>query len=162
MSAASWRPSRVCWLACLLALCGCAVIKVERGAGPSMTAAVRASVPGDFTLSNRTLQELYRLDLYRLYPDSLDDVAARLHAEAVASPQPETLFALAEINHVRGRKLEKEDDCRATLCYFRSAGYAWHYLFGEAGVANNPTAAFDPRFRLACDVYNTSLARCLV
>jgi pimeloyl-ACP methyl ester carboxylesterase len=162
MSAAWRRSTGLCWLLALAA-CGCAAVRVERsGGGPSLTAAVHASLPGECTLSSRTAQELYRLDLYRLFPDNLDDLAARLHAEAVASPRPEILFALAEVNLFRGRNLEKEDDPRATLCYFRSAGYAWHYLFGEGGVGTSPTAAFDPRFRLACDLYNTSLARCIV
>lgn len=161
MSAPLTKSHSLC-LAGLLLACGCSVVRVEPGAGPSITAAVRSSAPGDASLSARTVQELYRLDLYKLYPGSMGDLAARLHADAVEASRPELLFALAEVNHVRGRQLEKEDDPRATICYFRAAGYAYHYLFGEAGVASSPEAAFDPRFRLACDLYNTALARCLV
>jgi pimeloyl-ACP methyl ester carboxylesterase len=160
MLAASRRLTSVCFL--LAAVAGCSVARIERGAGPTLGAAIRSSAPTDSSLSIRTLHELYRLDLYRLYPDHLDDLAARLHAEAVNEARPELLFALAEVNLLRGRNLEKANDPRASICYFRSAGYAWHFLFGDSAAAGRPIAAFDPRFRLACDLYNTSLARCLV
>src|SRR5689334_22198100 len=89
MRAASRRLISVC-LALALAT-GCSMTRLERGPGPSLGGALRASAPTDESLSLRTLHELYRLDLYRLYPDSLDDLAARLHAEAVNDPKPETL-----------------------------------------------------------------------
>lgn len=161
MTPASRSLSPVCCLVALAVVGGCSIARIERGSGPSLAGSFRSSAPSDSSLSPRTLQELYRLDLYRLYPDSLDALAARLHAEAVNDPRPEFLFALAEVNHLRGRALEKDNDPRATICYFRSAGYAWHYLFGVSGVAGSSTAPFDPRFRLACDLYNTALARCL-
>src|SRR5262245_46349861 len=94
---------RLCGLAAVLFVCGCSVVGVDPGPGPSLSAAVRATLPTDTGLSTRTRQELYRLDLLRLYPDSIDDLAARLHADAVAQPRPELLFALAEVNLVRGR-----------------------------------------------------------
>jgi pimeloyl-ACP methyl ester carboxylesterase len=142
----------------LLLAAGCAFVRVDPGPGPSVTGSLRASVPGDSTLSSRTIQELYRRDLLALYPTSLDELAARLHADALNDPDPAVLFALSEVNYLRGRKLEKEDDPRATICYFRSAGYAYHFLLGAKGGA----APFDPRFRVACDLYNTALARCLM
>src|SRR5262245_4535007 len=158
----AFRPPAFCFLVSLLLACGCSAVRLEPGTGPSLTAALRASLPGEVTLSTRTLQELYRLDLYNLYPDSLSELATRLHADALEDPRPQRLFPLAEVNHRRGRRLEKEDDRRATICYFRAAGYAYHFLFGQAGLTSSEAGAFDPRFRLACDLYNTALARCLV
>src|SRR2546421_738678 len=62
----------------------------------------------------------------------------------------------------------------ATACYYLCAGDAYHYLFAAAdagpgaGGAGAPAApplsprdAFDPRFRLACELYNAGLAKCI-
>jgi pimeloyl-ACP methyl ester carboxylesterase len=61
--------------------------------------------------------------------------------------------------------------------YYLCAGYAYHYLFATTEAKQPilqadlqlvshfprlaPPEAFDPRFRLACDLYNTGLAKCL-
>jgi pimeloyl-ACP methyl ester carboxylesterase len=73
-------------------------------------------------------------------------------------------MALAEVNYARGRKAEKtaRDGPHAALFYFRAAGYAYHFLFGATAQARSSTAPFDPRFRIACDLYNTALARCVI
>src|SRR5262249_13838196 len=62
----------------------------------------------------------------------------------------------------------------ACAYYYLSAGYAYHYLFGPSAATEEdvqpvkaesppspPTEAFDPRFRLACDLYNAGLAKCI-
>jgi pimeloyl-ACP methyl ester carboxylesterase len=164
MLAALSLLARRCHVAGLLILLatGCSTVHVESGPGPSITAALRLSLPGETGLSARTMQELYRRDLAALYPTSLDELAARLHADALAEPSAALLFALAEVNHARGRKAEKSHDPHAALCYLRAAGYAYHFLFGPDAQVCKPAAAFDPRFRVACDLYNTALARFLV
>jgi pimeloyl-ACP methyl ester carboxylesterase len=154
------RFVRMTGLLVLLAA-GCSLVRVETGPGPSVTAALRLTVPGDNGLSARTIQELYRRDLLALYPDSLDDLATRLHTDALTDPAPATLFALAEINYARGRKADRADDPRAALYFFRAAGYAYHFLF-DPPAGSKALTSFDPRFRVACDLYNTALARCLV
>ncbi len=156
MARSSW------FLVGLLLVAGCSVVRVEPGGGPTVAGALRLSLPGDGGLSARTAQELYRRDLLALFPDSMDDLAARLHADALLEPAPELLFALSEVHYQLGRRAEKNQDPRAPLCYFRAAGYAYHFLFGYPQQAKRPIAAFDPRFRVACDLYNTALARCLV
>ncbi len=100
-----------------------------------------------------------------------------------ANPQPDLVFALAEINYVRGRKAERHDCAHATAYYYLCAGYAYHYLFDEPPrpapdmecnlrtVGNPPgplpdrfsprASIFDPRFRLACELYNAGLAKCI-
>jgi hypothetical protein len=109
---------------------------------------------------------------------------------ALQDPQPDLLFALAEISYQRGRDAERAGRCDAITCYYLCAGYAYHYLFDDyrpAGVLGDDAhkdgveqvggpdsvqrtlwrerrrarQAFDPRFRLACDLYNAGLAKCI-
>ncbi|HEY7153174.1 MAG TPA: hypothetical protein VH575_04360 [Gemmataceae bacterium] len=167
----------------LAALPGCASIRVDHTHRPALLAAWRASAVLRDEVSPRTLQTLRQYDLAKWYADSPDETAAKLHALVLRDPQPELLFALAEINYVRGRKAEKHDCGHATACYYLCAGYAYHYLFDEppkpapdmeanlsiVGYSSGPrpvhhvprSPIFDPRFRLACDLYNAGLAKCI-
>jgi pimeloyl-ACP methyl ester carboxylesterase len=141
------------------AVLGCgSSITVRRAAGPGLLDDWRASAVEAEELSPRTQQTLHRWDLDRIYLHQPLVAYARLQALAANDPQPDFLFALAEISYLLGRQAEKWECCRACLFYYFSAGYAYHYLFDDAGRTSNP---YDPRFRLACDLYNTSLAKCI-
>ncbi len=154
------RPPWTCLaLACALLLAGCASIRVRRAEEPALTGAWRASAVGGDDLSPRTRQTIRQLDLDALYPGHLAELSAKLHGEAVRSPRLDLLFALAEVNYLRGARAEKKDPREASVYYYLAAGYAYHYLFdGPPGEQNN---GFDPRFRLACYLYNAGLAKCL-
>ncbi len=123
--------STFCILHSAFLLAGCASIRVDRTHRSDLFTTWRASAIRCDALSPRTLQTLRQWDLADLYAHSPDEAAAKLHAEAVRDPQPELLFALAEINYVRGRKAEKHDCGHATAYYYLCAGYAYHYLFDE-------------------------------
>lgn len=149
------------------AVSGCAGISVQPGQHLGLLAAWKASTSNADEVSPRTLQTLRRWDLDTLYYQSPTDAAVRLHVVAVQDSQPDLLFALAEINYLLGRRYEKNTGSEACIYYYLCAGYAYHYLFDnhpecrrEAGAPDgvNP---FDPRFRLACDLYNTALAKCI-
>src|SRR5262245_40222105 len=63
---------------------------------------------------------------------------------------PDILYALAELSYIHGRSAAKREYMLAT------AVYAYAYLFPEGdGIRPGP---FDPRFRIAADLYNWSLA----
>ncbi len=122
----------------------------------------------------RTEQTLRQLDLTATYDSDPDEAVAQLHATALKEPLPDFLFALAEINYLQGRKRENWQAQKAICHYHLCAGYAYHYLFAtadrkpdvgsdNAGVCRMlaPQNAFDPRFRLACDLYNQSLSKCI-
>lgn len=141
-----------------LLLGGCASIRVRRADGPSISRAWQASAVSGHDLSPRTRQTIRRRDLEALYPDRLAELAGNLHGEAVRQPRRDLLFALAEVNYLRGTRAEKRRDPEASVFYYLSAGYAYHYLFANDAAA---TEAFDPRFRLACDLYNAGLAKCI-
>lgn len=147
------------WLALglfALAVAGCSYgITVRQVADRPLLAAWQASVAANEELSPRTLQTLRRLDLATLYRAEPAETVTRLHALAVDHATPDLLFALAEISYVMGRHAEKQESSESVVCYYHCAGYAYHYLFAEK------PEEFDPRFRLACDLYNTALAKCI-
>jgi pimeloyl-ACP methyl ester carboxylesterase len=169
----------LCLLHSVLLVAGCASIRVDHVHQPALLDAWRASAVLRDQVSPRTLQTLRQRNLAKLYKDDPDQAIKQLHDEVRNDPQPESLFALAEMNYVRGRKLEKHDCARATEYYYLCAGYAYHYLFDEpprpapdmqtslktTGDAPAPpptpprSSSFDPRFRLACDLYNAGLAK---
>jgi pimeloyl-ACP methyl ester carboxylesterase len=153
----------------LLCAAGCSDVLVRRAHAPDLLESWRESVVTADEISPRTLQTLRQYDLEALYRRRPAEAAARLHAEALRDSRPDLLFALAEISYLRGREAEREGG-DAVAGYYLCAGYAYHYLFAtaDAGGAGAPAApplsprdAFDPRFRLACELYNAGLAKCL-
>jgi pimeloyl-ACP methyl ester carboxylesterase len=154
---------------CFVAVCcavasaaGCASIRINSVDAPKVFAAWRASALSHADLSPRSKQTLRRFDLEKLYPRAPGKVVDRLHTVALRHPEPDILFALAEINYLLGRAAERNHGPDAVVCYYLCAGYCYHFLFdapkGELAANALP---FDPRFRLACDLYNASLAKCL-
>jgi pimeloyl-ACP methyl ester carboxylesterase len=171
------------------AVAGCSYgITVRHVADMPLAAAWQASAVENDELSQRTLQTLRQLDLATLYQRRPEEAFNRLHALAVANPTRDLLFALAETSYVMGRHAEKRENGEAVVYYYLCAGYAYHCLFDcrgahrEAGGGDSAstvqttrdapapfpipdagllTPVFDPRFRLACDLYNTSLAKCI-
>jgi pimeloyl-ACP methyl ester carboxylesterase len=138
---------------------GCSYgISVRRAAGPNLLDSWRASVIEADDLSPRTRQTLYRLDLDSDYQRSPTDTYTRLQSLVVQDPQADLVFALAEISYLLGRHCEKWESSDACAYYYRCAGYAYHYLFDDGAKTLN---TFDPRFRLACDLYNVGLAKCI-
>jgi pimeloyl-ACP methyl ester carboxylesterase len=101
-------------------------------------------------LSRPTRNVLYNRDLRERYDADPAAALAAAHAALVAGQlQPDETAALAELafrhaEHGGGRP------------YFLAAAiYAWAYLFPEgSGAGPDP---FDPRLRLACDIYNRGL-----
>src|SRR5579883_132745 len=86
---------------------GCSDIVVRRTKPPDLLEEWRASVVNGGEISARTKQTLRRYDLVNVYRRSPDRAAERLHSEVLADPQPDLLFALAEINYLRGLQAEK-------------------------------------------------------
>lgn len=155
-------------LACVVwsAAHGCADITVCRVASADpLDSWKESAVLGD-DLSPRTRQTLRRWDLETVYPSDPDQAVLRLHGEALKEAQPELLFALAELSYHRGRQVEKRSCGDALAYYYLGAGYAYHFIFdyldANSGVPGGGTSEiFDPRFRLACDLYNAGLSKCI-
>jgi pimeloyl-ACP methyl ester carboxylesterase len=171
-----------------LAAAGCSSITVRPAHAPDLLEAWRVSTVEADELSPRALQTLRRWDLDQLHRRRPADAFARLQNIAVQEPQPDVLFALAEMSFLLGRAAEKNGSSQACVYYYLCAGYAFHYLFPDCHgslqrvaaeipdleapgplppALRGPTpcgispSAFDPRFRLACDLYNAGLAKCI-
>jgi pimeloyl-ACP methyl ester carboxylesterase len=162
----------------LLLGAGCSSIYVRRADAPLLTESWRSSAVVRRELSPRSRQTLRRYDLDQFYPDALAKVSAALHEEALREPKPDLLFALAEVSFLRGCNAERQGKADASVFYYLCAGYAYHYLFDDYSPASSgiqrvsakeesprpgaPWRVFDPRFRVACDLYNAGLAKCIV
>ena len=127
---------------------------------PGLFDAWQASIAARDELSVRTQQTLRQYALEHTYHRDPGQAFAQLQAIAAREPRPELLFALAEVSYLLGRQAEKASVADACGFYYLCAGYAYHFLFD--GVAelegDNP---YDPRFRLACDLYNAGLRKCI-
>jgi pimeloyl-ACP methyl ester carboxylesterase len=141
------------------ALLGCSYgISVRRADGPDLLGAWRASISEADALSSRTRQTLHRWDLDSVYDHDPRKAYGQLQTLVAREAQPEIVFALAEISYLLAKRAERHQNREACVDYYACAGYAYHYLF-DIGLENHN--AFDPRFRLACDFYNTGLSKCI-
>jgi hypothetical protein len=108
-----------------------------------------ATTTGDPSWSTRNV--LYENGLFGLFDDRPEDALAQMHKLMMATQgDPDILFALAELSYIYGRSAARREYSLA------AAVYAWAFLFPEGtGVA---PGRFDPRLRIAADLYNWALA----
>jgi pimeloyl-ACP methyl ester carboxylesterase len=113
-------------------------------------------------LSRFTQNVLFLQDLSRAFADDPDAAIAQLHGTVVAGHGgPDELFGLAELSFYRADALAGTPDWpgpdpkKARAHYLAAAIYAWAFLFPPQGA--RPPDPFDPRLRLAADLYNRGL-----
>lgn len=134
----------------LLAGCATPWKATWTGQQESYGCASRSVLSGDLP-SEFTRIALRRHDLTETWQADPARALAMLRGAVVGRPEQwPDLFALAELHFLRGRQT------KARAEWLAAAIYAYAYLFSEAPSAR--PAAFDPRFRQACDIYNVSLA----
>ena len=87
-----------------------------------------------------------------------------LHKKIKTDNRRDLLFALAELNYFTAKyTLRDLDDTplpESRQYYLNAAIYAYFYLFDET--RNKPADPFNRRYRLACDIYNISLAKAMM
>jgi pimeloyl-ACP methyl ester carboxylesterase len=109
--------------------------------------------------SSYTATVLHRYDLERFYAKKPTACLIQLHELACADDRDDVLFALAELAFLQGKDGRRDTvdghELAAKNYFTASAIYA--YLFLGRLEKADPMAAFDRRFRLACDLYNRSL-----
>jgi hypothetical protein len=107
-----------------------------------------AVTTGDPSLPTRNV--LFELGFFDRFAESPEAALADLHKAMVASGgDPDLLFALAELSFLHGDSAKNRDYLMAAVVY------AYAFLFPEGtGVA---PGRFDPRVRIAADLYNWAL-----
>jgi pimeloyl-ACP methyl ester carboxylesterase len=109
--------------------------------------------------SIHTAQLLRLYNLQDSYAGDMPRALELLRDEAFALKDRSVVFGLAELACYYGRRMEKRQPDQALALYCSAARYAYFYLFDEEFGA--PPDPFDPRFRMACDLYNFSVARAI-
>lgn len=115
--------------------------------------------------SERTTETLTRQGLNKRYKSDPARVLASLERTAQGQKDDADLvYALAELNWLEGRRHDQAgllsfDRQRDQVLdrYLDALTYAYDYLFSPALAAGRQPS--DPRFRLACDIYNAALER---
>jgi pimeloyl-ACP methyl ester carboxylesterase len=107
--------------------------------------------------SERTLETLKRYDKERPYRRNPELTLASLDKLIQSDPDPDLVYALAELSWVEGRRLDRWRRATAIDKYMDVVAYAHDFLFApELARGRQPS---DPRFRVACDLYNGALDR---
>jgi hypothetical protein len=138
----------------MLAACSSSPVGVSRVDPSVVHERLTRSALSNKQLSRPTYNVLLEADLDALYADDPEKALERLHDLAVSgSGGPRQLFAAAEASFLHAERTGKRP-------YFLAAAlYAWAFLFPEdPGEAPSP---FDPRFRLAANLYNRGLTSTL-
>jgi pimeloyl-ACP methyl ester carboxylesterase len=113
--------------------------------------------------SDRTVETLKRFDIERRFRRDPDAALTVLERAAREDPDPDLVYALAELSWIEARRVESHrllDRRRGGSAldrYVDTVGYAYDYLFDPELAAGRQPA--DPRYRLACDLYNAGLDR---
>ncbi len=144
------RLGIACLLCALLLAAGCAApVGVRRVDARSVHRSLTANILSTGEPSAPSIQTLNRSNLFDRFRDDPAGALAELRARYLADPQPVDLFALAELSFVHAER------GGGRPFYLASAVYAYGFLFpGRGKPVPDP---FDPRLRLAADLYNRGL-----
>jgi len=125
-------------------------IGVKRADPRTVHHQLTANVLSADELSNPTQNVLYRRDLFVKFTDQPEATMAEMHAAVVAGKGGrDDLCALAELSFAHAETTGKQS------YYLASVVYAYAFLFpGEGHTQPDP---FDPRLRLAADLYNRGI-----
>lgn len=139
-------------------------ITVQPSKGDRTLAAWQQSIAALDKPSERTHETLKRYDLEARYRRDPEGALASLERAARQGPEAELVYALAELSWIEGRRAEgrrfsKAKGRGALDHYVDTVAYAYDYLFDPELASGRRT--IDPRYRLACDLYNGALDRLL-
>jgi hypothetical protein len=139
------------------ALLGWSDITIQASRGDRGFSAFQRSVAGIDRPSDRTLETLRRYELERSYRRNVNNTLLSLEKIARKQPDAELVYALAELSWVDGLKEDRWRKSQAIDRFLDAVGYAHDYLFDpELAEGRRPS---DPRYRLACEIYNAGLER---
>ncbi len=145
-------------LSIALALVGGTDVAVSPSKG-DRAHALQRSLAGLDHPSERTLETLKRFVLEAKYRRDPAVVIATLEQHARANPDPDLVYALAELSWIEGRRVDRRHHAEAIDRTIDTLSYSYDYLFGaEMAGARHPS---DPRYRMACELYNGAIDRLL-
>ena len=141
-------------LALVLAACSSSPVGVSRVDPNVVHERLTRSALSTKSLSSASYNVLLEANLDALYAADPEKALEQLHDLAVSgSGGPRQLFAAAEASFLHAERTGKRP-------YFLAAAlYAWAYLFPED--PSEAPSPFDPRFRLAANLYNRGLTSAL-
>ena len=143
-----------------LSLTGCATsVGVDRNDPRETYAQISVSAISSDDYSRFSRDVLTRYNLVQTFNEDPKQVLTFLHHEAEKDYRNDLLFALAELNYFIGMRYRPDGIKQSQPHFFASAIYAYFYLLGKEWL--EPANPFDRRFRIACDLYNSSLAEAL-
>ena len=149
-TASRWRPFAVLGVLCLV-LAACAGPVGTHRADPKVVLrdlARSATTTGEPSWQTRNV--LLEQGLLEEFEERPEEALAALHKTMVATGgDPDLLFALAELSFLHGQTAAKPGYRLA------AAIYAYAFLFPEG--SGSAPGRFDPRLRLAADLYNWAL-----
>ena len=124
-------------------------VGVKRVDARSVHRSLTANVLSAGKPSSASVQELHRQDLFTQFEKDPARTLAELDAQLGEPGTENRLFALAELSFAHAQA------GGGAPYYLATAVYAYAFLFPDDGAW--PPDAFDPRFRVAVDLYNRGL-----
>jgi hypothetical protein len=147
----SWRLRIYFSVGTLLLPAACATpVQVERVDPRIVNRELTSNVISTGNISEPTQIVLHREDLFVAFENNPEQAITSLHRTVMfGAPDPDGLFALSELS------FRHAEDSGKPAFYLASAVYAFAFLFPD-DPAQRP-GRFDPRVRIASDLYNRSL-----
>ena len=105
--------------------------------------------------TDRTQETLKRYELDREYRWNAPNALIRLEKLARERPEPEIVFALAELSWLEARKHDRWRKSEGLNYELDAVAYAFDFLFDPDLAAGRQPS--DPRFLMAIDLYNSGL-----
>lgn len=105
--------------------------------------------------TSRTMRLLRAYDLVPLLEQDPVHLLGKVQEISIAEPTSDHIYAIAEVAYVGAKRMEAEGHYEQAMNLYGAAlANAYFYLFDPALKHRNP---YDPRFRLAADIYNNAL-----
>ncbi|MCP4578155.1 MAG: hypothetical protein GY846_17930 [Deltaproteobacteria bacterium] len=162
----TYNPERfIMFLSVLLILfiSGCAAIGTKDVGFRKAYEQINTNALLDEQYSATSKNVLQRYNMGQFFTEDPLKCLNELHKKTLTDNRRDLLFALAELNYFTAKyTLRDLDDSplpENRQYYLSSAIYAYFYLFNNT--RNKPANPFNRRYRLACDIYNTALAKAL-
>jgi len=109
-------------------------------------------------LSYFSWQVIRKYGVKKIFKKDPSEAIETLDGRVCSDHDRDIIFTLAEMSFYTGKKLETKNPSQAFDYYIGTVRYAYFYLF-DTTYGELPNQ-YDPRFRLACDLYNHGLAKC--